>query len=110
MAEERLAGTGIRVLLLPRATTTSSRSTTSSRPRPFVELGEGRVVDIDGFQMVSTGWANRTPWHTYREEDEPDLRMRLENAISQVTAPPEREGLQLPLPAVPARGSTTRRS
>ena len=69
------------------------RSTSSSR--------EGRVVDIDGFQMVSTGWANRTPWHTYREEDEPDLRKRLEAAISQVTAPAERDGLQLPLPAVP---------
>src|SRR5262249_48327730 len=37
-----------------------------------------------------TGWANRTPWHTYREEDEPDLRARLERAIADVTAPGER--------------------
>jgi Icc-related predicted phosphoesterase len=40
--------------------------------------------------MVSTGWANRTPWDTYREEDEPDLKKRLEAMTSQVTAAPEK--------------------
>jgi Icc-related predicted phosphoesterase len=54
-----------------------------------VELAEGRVVEIDGFQMVSTGWCNRTPWKTYREEDEPELRKRIEAMIAQLTAPPE---------------------
>ena len=56
------------------------------------------MVDLDGFQMVSTGWANRTPWDTYREEDEPDLRERIEAAISQVTASPERTIFSLHCP------------
>jgi Icc-related predicted phosphoesterase len=54
-----------------------------------VELGEGRVVEFAGYQMASTGWANRTPWDTYREEDEPELGARIEKMVSEVTAPPE---------------------
>ena len=55
-----------------------------------VDLAEGRVVEFGGFQMASTGWANRTPWATYREEDEPELAKRLDKVVSEVTAPPER--------------------
>ncbi len=56
-----------------------------------VRLAEGQVVEFgNGFQMASTGWANRTPWDTYREEDEDVLLKRLRKMTSQVTAPPER--------------------
>jgi Icc-related predicted phosphoesterase len=54
-----------------------------------VELGEGRVIDIDGFQLASSGWANRTPWDTYREEDEDVLLERFERMIKDVTTDPE---------------------
>jgi uncharacterized protein len=62
---------------------------------PYVEACEGRVVEIGGdgdggYQLASTGWANRTPWDTFREEDEPDLGKRIEEVVSAVTAPPER--------------------
>jgi hypothetical protein len=59
------------------------------RQAKHVALGEGRIVDIDGFQLASTGWANRTPWDTYREEDEPDLAKRIAAVVEQVTTPPE---------------------
>jgi Icc-related predicted phosphoesterase len=55
-----------------------------------VELGEGRVVEFGGYEMASTGWANRTPWETYREEDEPQLAERIEKMVSEITTPPER--------------------
>ena len=55
-----------------------------------VRLAEGQVVEFGDFQMVSTGWSNRTPWDTYREEDEDALGERLQKMISQVTAPPEK--------------------
>ena len=85
LADERLAGTGIRCFCCPGNDDQFEVDEIIEKAR-YVELGEGRVVEIDGFQMASTGWANRTPWHTYREEDEPDLKARLE----QVTAPPEK--------------------
>jgi len=89
MAEERLGGTGKRVFCSP-GNDDQFEVDEIIEASPFVELGEGRVIDIDGFQMVSTGWANRTPWDTYREEDEPDLRARLEKAIAGVGVPGER--------------------
>lgn len=55
-----------------------------------VELAEGRVLEVDGFQIASTGWSNHTPWHSYREEDESELARRIESVVSQVTAPSEK--------------------
>ncbi len=55
-----------------------------------VRLAEGRVLEFGDFQLASTGWSNRTPWDTYREEDEDDLKKRLREMTSQVTAPAEK--------------------
>jgi Icc-related predicted phosphoesterase len=55
-----------------------------------VQLAEGRVVEFGDYQMISTGWSNRTPWETYREEDEPQLAERIEKMTAQVTTPAER--------------------
>ncbi len=52
-----------------------------------VELAEGRVVDVAGWQMISSGWANPTPWHTYREEPEEDLARRIESMVVQLRDP-----------------------
>jgi hypothetical protein len=56
-----------------------------------LEVGEGRAIDLDhGFQLLSTGWANRTPWNTDREEDEDDMARRIGAMVEQATAPPEK--------------------
>jgi Icc-related predicted phosphoesterase len=89
LADERLAGTGIRCFCCPGNDDQFEVDDVIEKAR-YVELGEGRVVEIDGFQMASTGWANRTPWETYREEDEPQLKERLERVVEQGTAPPEK--------------------
>jgi Icc-related predicted phosphoesterase len=57
---------------------------------PGVHLAEGRVLDVHGFQLASTGWSNPTPWDTYREEDESRLAERIRQLVEQVTAPAER--------------------
>ena len=54
------------------------------RQSPMVELGEGRMVEIDGFSMISTGWANPTPWNTHREESEEKLAERIDAMAKQV--------------------------
>ena len=73
LADERLGGTGIRVLLCPGNDDQFEVDEVIAAPSAS-SSARGASIDIDGFQMVSTGWANRTPWNTYREEDEPDLR------------------------------------
>ncbi|HET8978333.1 MAG TPA: hypothetical protein VFN87_09250 [Solirubrobacteraceae bacterium] len=97
LADEKLAGTGIRCFVCPGNDDQLDVDEVIANART-VELGEGRVVDIDGFQMVSSGWANRTPWDTYREEDEPQLAERISAMVAQVTAPPERTIFSLHCP------------
>jgi Icc-related predicted phosphoesterase len=97
MAEERLAGTGIRCFVCPGNDDQLEVDEVIANAKT-VELGEGRVVELDGFQLVSSGWANRTPWDTYREEDEPQLAERIERMATQVTAPPERTIFSLHCP------------
>jgi uncharacterized protein len=89
LADERLEGTGIRAFVCPGNDDQFDIDEVIGRARR-VELAEGRVLEMDGFQMASTGWSNVTPWKTYREEDEPQLGERIERVVSQVTASPER--------------------
>jgi hypothetical protein len=97
LADERLAGTGIVCFVCP-GNDDQFDIDDVIRTAKGVELAEGRVVEIDGFQMASTGWANVTPWKTYREEEEDRLGERIEQVISQVTAPPERTIFSLHCP------------
>jgi Icc-related predicted phosphoesterase len=89
LADERIAGTDLRCFVCPGNDDQFEVDDIIGRAR-HVESCEGRVVEIGEYQMASTGWANRTPWNTYREEDEPDLANRIEEVVSHVTAPPER--------------------
>jgi len=52
-----------------------------------IELLEMRVIQLDGLEMLSTGWSNKTPWNTERECTEPELKERLMTMISQMKAP-----------------------
>ena len=97
LADERLEGSGIRCLVCPGNDDQFEVDDIVQRAR-HVELAEGRVVEIDGFQLASTGWSNPTPWNTYREEEEPQLAERIERAVSQVTAEPERTIFSLHCP------------
>ena len=89
MADEKLEGTGIECFVSPGNDDQFEVDEIISNAK-HVRLAEGKVVEFGDFQMVSTGWSNRTPWDTYREEDEEDLSERLRKMTSQVTAPPEK--------------------
>jgi Icc-related predicted phosphoesterase len=71
-----------------------------------VELAEGRVVEVDGYQMASTGWSNVTPWNTYREEPRMSFRADPGRHV-EAHQPAERVILNLHCPPY-ASGSTTR--
>jgi Icc-related predicted phosphoesterase len=89
IADEKLEGTGLACFVCPGNDDQLDVDEVIEQAK-HVQLAEGRVVEIDGFQMASTGWANRTPWDTYREEDEPQLAERIKRVAEQLTAPPER--------------------
>ena len=97
LADERLEGSGIRCLVCP-GNDDGFEIDEVVRNAKNVELAEGRVIDLDGFQLASTGWSNPTPWKTYREEEEPQLAERIERVVSQVTADPERTIFSLHCP------------
>src|SRR5215211_516594 len=90
MADEKLDGTGIDCFVSPGNDDQFEVDEIIAGAKR-VRLAEGEVVEFGDFQMVSTGWSNRTPWDTYREEDEDDLA---DNGS------PGEDDLQLPLPAL----------
>ncbi len=89
LADERLAGSGIACYVCP-GNDDQFEVDDIVRAAKHVELAEGRVVDVDGYQMISTGWSNPTPWETYREEKEDALAERIGAMVSELTVPPER--------------------
>jgi Icc-related predicted phosphoesterase len=87
MAEDRLAGTGIRVVACPANDDVFEIDDLLAGAR-VVETGdEDHPIDLDGFTMVSMGWTNPTPWHTFREAEEPELAERIERALRAATDP-----------------------
>jgi uncharacterized protein len=52
-----------------------------------VELGEANTIDLEGLSLVSTGWTNPTPWNTFREMPEPELRTRIDEIVAKVPDP-----------------------
>ena len=83
MATEKLAGTKVRCFASP-GNDDEFQVDDVIRQAKAVELAEGRVVDIDGFSMISTGWSNHTPWNTHREDTEEKLGERIESMALQV--------------------------
>src|SRR5256886_1695842 len=86
MAAEKLRGSGVRCFVSP-GNDDEMEVDEVIRRAELVELGEGRVVDVDGFSMISTGWSNPTPWNTHREESEEKLGERIESMASKVADP-----------------------
>lgn len=83
-ADQKLEGTGIRCFVAP-GNDDMFELDDLIRTSKHIELGEGRVIELDSHhEMISSGWSNITPWHTFREEDEDKLRTRYEAMISQL--------------------------
>jgi Icc-related predicted phosphoesterase len=87
LAEERLAGSDIRIFVMlgnddePALRNVLARSSLVVDPEDVaVELG-------DGFQMLSCGHSNPTPWNSPRELAEDELERHLEQLVSQLEDP-----------------------
>ena len=86
-ADEKLAGTGIRCYVSP-GNDDMFELDDIIRQSKHVELAEGEIIQLDEHhEMASSGWSNITPWHTYREEEEPALKQRLLAMVQKVNDP-----------------------
>lgn len=85
-ADEKLAGMDVEILIAPGNDDPWSIDGVL-RELPRFRLVEGQVVRVaEGrpFEMLSTGYTNRTPWDTPREMDEEDLAEWLEKLVVDV--------------------------
>ena len=83
LADERLRGTGIRALIMPGNDDGWYVDDVLSESAQVVN-SDGRVIDLGEYQVLGFGPSNRTPWHTHRELDEPEIAARLETLQRQV--------------------------
>jgi len=82
-ADAKLEGTGIRCFVCPGNDDIFEIDQVIASTK-HVKLAEGRVIPLDEHhEMVSSGWANITPWKTHREETEEELLARIEGVIAQ---------------------------
>jgi Icc-related predicted phosphoesterase len=105
LAEERLAGSGTRLLVAP-GNDDYLEIDSALQGGDHVVLAENRVLALDdNHEVMTTGYSNLTPWHTERELDEPALRARLDGmardvkemsrAVAVIHPPPIASGLDL---------------
>lgn len=98
-ADERLAGTGIPLYVMLGNDDDPFLQEVLSAAKTAVDP-EDIVVDLpDGFQMISCGYANPTPWHTIRELPEDQLGVRIESSIQKL-ADPSRSIFNLHVPPI----------
>lgn len=103
LADKKLDGTDLKVYCSPGNDDMDEVDETIRASR-HVELVEGMIVPLDPHhEMIASGWSNRTPWDTHREEDEDQLEVRYEamasrlkdprNAVFNIHVPPYKSGL-----------------
>ncbi|NON62118.1 hypothetical protein [Acidianus sp. RZ1] len=48
---------------------------------------EGEIIDIGGYEMISFGYVNPTPWNTHREMKEEELGLNLKKMAEKISEP-----------------------
>jgi uncharacterized protein len=87
IAEERLRGSGVRCLI-DAGNDDEPEIVEVLKQASYVEMPEGRVVMIDDeHEMVSSGFANTTPWHAPRDIPDEDLGRFIDAMTGQLHAP-----------------------
>jgi len=97
LAEERLSGTGVRLEMM------LGNDDEPQLKEVLAEAGvdcEDEIVDLgEGFELLSCGFANPTPWRSPRELPEDELERRIEGMVAKL-ANPQRSVFNLHVPPV----------
>lgn len=87
MADERLRDSGVRAYMMLGNDDFTELESVFAQSEMVTDAEAGPVDLPSGFQLVSLGYSNRTPWDSPRELDEPDLGARIEMLADQVSDP-----------------------
>jgi len=52
-----------------------------------VRIAEGQIVDLEGHELISSGWSTPTPWKTFRECSEEELAKKISAMTDQLKNP-----------------------
>jgi Icc-related predicted phosphoesterase len=97
-ADAKLAGAGMQCIVCPGNDDRHDIDGILAQSE-HIQVGEGNVIDlVDGYQLASSGWTNLTPWDTPREEDEPELKKRIQGIVAQATVSTDKLVLGLHAP------------
>jgi uncharacterized protein len=83
LADEKLAGTAVRCLVMPGNDDEFEIDPILARAER-VENPDGRVLRVDAYQLLSSAWANPTPWDSPRELPEEELEAKLEELAARL--------------------------
>jgi Icc-related predicted phosphoesterase len=85
MAEDRLKGTQIRCCITPGNDDRMAVDSVFEEPWERVANPEGKVVMVDdSHEMISTGYANMTPWNCPRDIPDAELAKRIDAMTAKV--------------------------
>ena len=87
IAEERLRGSNVRCYI-DAGNDDEPEIVAVLKAASYVQMPEGQVVMIDDeHEMISSGFANTTPWHAPRDIPEEELAAFLDSMASKLNAP-----------------------
>jgi Icc-related predicted phosphoesterase len=86
IADEKLRGSGIRCIVSPANDDMFEIDEIIERADAAI-LGEAVAIDLEGLTMISTGWTNPTPWNTFRELPEDQLRAKIDELVKAAPDP-----------------------
>jgi uncharacterized protein len=86
LANERLRPKGIPIYWM-LGNDDPPELTTMLDAAPWGEHCEGRTELVDGHEMISWGYSNTTPWHTFREMTDDELRPALHQLAAELQEP-----------------------
>jgi uncharacterized protein len=110
LADEQLRAAGVPALMMPGNDDEPAVKRILAQGSWIVDA-EGRIVDLEGYQVASYGYSTTTPWHSPREVTEAGMAAALDSLLETLDAsrpaifnlhdPPRASGLDLALKLTP---------
>jgi Icc-related predicted phosphoesterase len=88
MAEERLGRSGVECYITG-GNDDPFKVEEILRSSSYIKDPENEVVSVKGYEMISLGFSNPTPWKTPREISEEELARRIDALVSRLEKPEE---------------------